>query len=150
MEWNTIWYRVWFLFDNSFLTMENTKNNIISDWLTQNSNPEIDKLVEKNLAIANKIHNMLEDRGLKAADLARMLKKTPSEISKWLTGTHTFTTKTITKIETILGDDIIHVEPQREIVYLKVYVNHEEEIEETSFETSEVFATEGGLDKKVS
>ncbi len=81
--------------------MENTKNNIISDWLTQNSNPEIDKLVEKNLAIANKIHNMLEDRGLKAADLARMLKKTPSEISKWLTGTHTFTTKTITKIETI-------------------------------------------------
>lgn len=130
--------------------MENTKNNIISDWLTQNSNPEIDKLVEKNLAIANKIHNMLEDRGLKAADLARMLKKTPSEISKWLTGTHTFTTKTITKIETILGDDIIHVEPQREIVYLKVYVNHEEEIEETSFETSEVFATEGGLDKKVS
>lgn len=130
--------------------MENTKNNIISDWLTQNSNPEIDKLVEKNLAIANKIHNMLEDRGLKAADLARMLKKTPSEISKWLTGTHTFTTKTITKIETILGDDIIYVEPQREIVYLKVYVNHEEEIEETSFETSEVFATEGGLDKKVS
>jgi transcriptional regulator with XRE-family HTH domain len=130
--------------------MENTKNNIISDWLTQNSNPEIDKLVEKNLAIANKIHNMLEDRGLKAADLARMLKKTPSEISKWLTGTHTFTTKTITKIETILGDDIIHVEPQREIVYLKVYVNHEEEIEETSFETSEVFATEGGLEKKVS
>lgn len=131
--------------------MENTKKiNIISDWLTQNSNPEIDKLVEKNLAIANKIHNMLEDRGLKAADLARMLKKTPSEISKWLTGTHTFTTKTITKIETILGDDIIHVEPQREIVYLKVYVNHEEEIEETSFETSEVFATEGGLDKKVS
>lgn len=131
--------------------MENTKNNIISDWLTQNSNPEIDKLVEKNLAIANKIHNMLEDRGLKAADLARMLKKTPSEISKWLTGTHTFTTKTITKIETILGDDIIHIEPQREIVYLKVYVNHEEEeIEETSFETSEVFATEGGLDKKVS
>jgi len=131
--------------------MKNTKNNIISDWLTQNSNPEIDKLVEKNLAIANKIHNMLEDRGLKAADLARMLKKTPSEISKWLTGTHTFTTKTITKIETILGDDIIHIEPQREIVYLKVYVNHEEEeIEETSFETSEVFATEGGLDKKVS
>ena len=130
--------------------MEFPRNNIINDWLQENGNPEIAKLVEKNLAIANKIHNMLEDRGLKAADLARMLEKTPSEISKWLTGTHTFTTKTITKIETILGDDIIYVEPQREIVYLKVYVNHEEEIEETSFETSEVFATEGGLDKKVS
>ena len=130
--------------------MEFPKNNIINDWLQENGSPEIAKLVEKNLAIANKIHEMLEERRLKLADLARMLKKTPSEISKWLTGTHTFTTKTITKIETILGDDIIHVEPQREIVYLKVYVNHEEEIEETSFETSEVFATEGGLDKKVS
>ncbi len=108
--------------------MEFPKNNIINDWLQENGSPEIAKLVEKNLAIANKIHEMLEERRLKPADLARMLKKTPSEISKWLTGTHTFTTKTITKIETILGDDIIHVEPQREIVYLKVYVNHEEEI----------------------
>lgn len=130
--------------------MEFPKNNIINDWLQEKGNLEITKLVEKNLAIANKIHVMLEERGLKAADLARMLKKTPSEISKWLSGTHTFTTKTITKIETVLKEDIIHIEAQREIVYLKVYVNQEEEIEETSFENSEVFATEGGLDKKVS
>jgi transcriptional regulator with XRE-family HTH domain len=130
--------------------MEFPKNNIINDWLQENGNPEITKLVEKNLAIANKIQEMLEERGLKAADLARMLKKTPSEISKWLTGTHTFTTKTITKIETILGEDIIHIEAQKEIVYFKIYVNQEEETEETSFENSEVFATEGGLEKKVS
>ncbi|MFY7740571.1 MAG: helix-turn-helix domain-containing protein [Flavobacterium sp.] len=131
--------------------MEFPKNNIINDWLQENGNPEITKLVEKNLAIANKIHEMLKERGLKAADLARMLKKTPSEISKWLTGTHTFTTKTITKIETILGEDIIHIEAQKEIVYFKIYVNQEEETEEeTSFENSEVFATEGGLEKKVS
>lgn len=126
--------------------MEFPKNNIISDWLQENGNPEIAKLVEKNLAIANKIHEMLEERGLKAADLARMLKKTPSEISKWLTGTHTFTTKTITKIETVLKEDIIHIEAQREIVYLKVYMN-QDEMEETSFETSEVFATADDLEK---
>ena len=89
--------------------MENTRNNIISDWLEKNSSPEIDKLVEMNLAIANKIHEMLIERGLKPADLARMLEKKPSEISKWLTGTHTFTTKTIAKIGTVLGDDIIHI-----------------------------------------
>jgi transcriptional regulator with XRE-family HTH domain len=130
--------------------MENTRNNIISDWLEKNSNPEIDKLVEKNLAIANKIHNMLKERGLKPADLARMLDKKPSEISKWLTGNHTFTTKTITKIETVLGDDIIHIEPQKEFVYLKVYVNQDDDLEETAFENSEVFVTENSLDKKVS
>ncbi len=130
--------------------MEFPKNNIINDWLQENGKPEITKLVEKNMAIANKIHEMLEERGLKAADLARMLNKKPSEISKWLTGTHTFTTKTITKIETILGEDIIHIEAQKEIVYFKVYVNQEEEPEETSFENSEVFTTEGGLERKVS
>ena len=130
--------------------MENTRNNIISDWLEKNSNPEIDKLVEKNLAIANKIHDMLKERGLKPADLARMLDKKPSEISKWLTGSHTFTTKTITKIETVLGDDIIHIEPQKEFVYLKVYVYQDDDIEETAFENSEVFVTENSLDKKVS
>ena len=130
--------------------MENTRNNIISDWLEKNSNPEIDKLVEKNLAIANKIHNMLKEHGLKPADLARMLDKKPSEISKWLTGNHTFTTKTITKIETVLGDDIIHIEPQKEFVYLKVYVNQDDDLEETAFENSEVFVTENSLDKKVS
>ena len=130
--------------------MENTRNNIISDWLEKNSNPEIDKLVEKNLAIANKIHELLIERGLKPADLARLLNKNPSEISKWLTGTHTFTTKTITKIETVLGEDIIHIEAQKEYVYFKVYVNNEEELEVTAFESSEVFAPESGLEKKVS
>lgn len=71
-------------------------------------------MVEKNLAIANKIHKILKDRGLKPADLARLLDKKSSEISKWLTGTHTFTTQTITKIETVLGVDIIHIEVKKE------------------------------------
>lgn len=82
--------------------MVNPRSNIISDWLEKNNNPEIDKLVEKNLAIANKIHEILKERSLKSADLARLLNKKPSEISNLLTGTHTFTTKTITKIETVL------------------------------------------------
>lgn len=130
--------------------MKFPENNIINTWLTDNGSPEIEKLVEKNLAIAHKIHEMLKERGLKPADLARMLDKKPSEISKCLTGTHTFTTKTITKIETVLGDDIIHIEPQKEFVYLKVYVNHEDDLEETAFENSEVFVTENSLDNKVS
>lgn len=119
--------------------MEFPKNNIISEWIQENGKPEITKLVEKNMAIANKIHELLEKRGLKAADLARMLNKKPSEISKWLTGTHTFTTKTVTKIETVLGEDIIHIEPQKEYVYFKVMIPNESLEEEMLFENSEVF-----------
>lgn len=129
--------------------MKNKTNNIIGDWLDKNNNPEINKLVEKNLAIANKIHDMLQVRGFKAADLARMLDKKPSEISKWLTGAHNFTTKTIAKIETVLAEDIIYIEAQKEIVYLTVYLNEtdQEEMEETTFEKSEVFTA--GVEKKV-
>jgi len=127
--------------------MEN--NNIISDWLEKNSNPEIDKLVEINLAIANKIHGLLKERGLKPADLARMLGKKPSEISKWLTGMHTFTTKTIAKIGTVLGTDIIHIEAQKEYVYFTVLVKDQEVEEEMVFEESVVFSILN-MDKKAS
>lgn len=89
--------------------MEFPRNNIINDWLQENGNPEIAKHVEKNIAIANKIHAILEECGLEVVDLASMLNMKPSEISKWLTGTHTFTIKTITKIESVLGEDIIHI-----------------------------------------
>lgn len=114
------------------------RNNIITDWLDQNGKPEIEKLVEKNLAIANKIYEMLQERGLKAVDLARMLNKKPSEICKWLTGTHTFTTKTITKIETVLGKDIIHIEAQKEYIYFKVMIKDQDQEQEMAFETSNV------------
>jgi len=130
--------------------MEFPKNNIVSDWLQKNGKPEIEKLVEKNLAIANKIHNMLQERGLKSSDLSRMLNKQPSEISKWLTGTHTFTTKTITKIETVLGEDIIHVEAQKEFVYLKVMVKDQEQLQYMALEPSIVFSKDIDFDKKAS
>ena len=116
--------------------MEFPKNNIINDWLQDNGRPEIERLVAKNLAIANKIYEMLAKRDLKPADLARMLNKKPSEISKWLTGTHTFTTKTITKIENVLGEDIIHIEPLR--VYFKVMLTAAQDLEDVAFENSEV------------
>ena len=128
--------------------MEFPKNNIINDWLQEKGNPEIAKLVEKNLAIANRIYEMLQERDLKPADLARLLDKKPSEISKWLTGTHNFTTKTITKIETVLGDDIIHIEQKR--VYLKVMVTADQDLENIAFENSEVQTNNTDNEKKAS
>jgi len=127
--------------------MEFPQQNIITNWLEENGDPAINKLVEKNLAIANKIHELLEKRGLKAVDLARLMDKKPSEISKWLTGTHTFTTKTISKIEVILGEDVIHIEPQIKFVRVKVWINEEQE--DMQFQDSEIF-TKGFETSKVS
>ena len=42
-------------------------------------------------------------------DFARLLNKRDSEISKWLTGRHNFTTQTIARIETALGSKLISI-----------------------------------------
>ena len=60
-----------------------------------------------SLDIANEIHLVLEQKNLCAADLAKMLNKSESEISKWLTGLHNFTYKTLRKISDALEVDLL-------------------------------------------
>ena len=38
------------------------KNNIIEDWLNENGSLEIEMLVKRNLAIAKKVRDILNDR----------------------------------------------------------------------------------------
>jgi len=97
------------------------KENPIKDWLAENADPAITKTVKKNLAIANRIGEVLNKKGLKPIDLASKLGKNKSEISKWLSGQHNFTTKTICKIEVALQCELISVDP----IYLtaKIYQN---------------------------
>lgn len=65
--------------------------------------------VKKYLDIVDRIHELLEKKGLKQKDLAQRLGKQESEISKWLNGEHNLTLRTIAKMEAILEDDIISI-----------------------------------------
>lgn len=94
------------------------EGNMITNWLDQYGNPEIERYVEKNLAITEKVRLALEQKGWKALDLAKAMDKSPSEVSKWLTGMHNLTLKSITKMEIALGVDLINVEPVKEIQYI--------------------------------
>lgn len=62
-----------------------------------------------SFGIAERICEILKEKGLTQKDFAHMLNKRNSEISKWLTGRHNFTTQTIAKIQTALGCDIISI-----------------------------------------
>jgi len=64
-------------------------------------------LFEKNFAIMEQIFLILSKKGKDQKYLADSLKKSESEISKWLRGNHNFTMKTIAKIEAVLGEDIL-------------------------------------------
>lgn len=65
------------------------------------------KFAETNLDIAQAIQKGLEQKGWDQQDLAKAMGKQNSEISKWLSGTHNFTLKTLTRIEACLGKELV-------------------------------------------
>lgn len=71
--------------------------------------PEVRRRVDLSFLIVDRIHTILEERGLRQKDLASMLDKNESEISKWMRGTHNFTIETISQIEKVLADPILQV-----------------------------------------
>lgn len=126
------------------------EDNIISNWLKQHGDQSTRKTTELNLEIAIRINSILEAKGLKAVDLAKKLDKNQSEVSKWLTGMHTFTTKTLAKIALALGEDIIFTEPKTKNVYFTVYRNENANFGDTEYVTSEIFAPSVDLARKIS
>lgn len=71
--------------------------------------PEVRRQVDLSFLIVDRIHSILEEKGLKQKDLANMLGKKESEISKWMRGTHNFTIETISSIENVLGIPILQI-----------------------------------------
>ena len=65
--------------------------------------------VAKNVAIAVRIIHILRSQGKTRRDLARLLGKSESEITRWLSGFHNLELKTIYKIEKALGEQVILV-----------------------------------------
>jgi transcriptional regulator with XRE-family HTH domain len=70
---------------------------------------EIDIFVTRSFDIVDRIHEILGMKNLSQKDLAALLDKKESEVSKWMSGTHNFTLKTLLRIEDILGFPIIKV-----------------------------------------
>lgn len=77
------------------------------EMIRQQTPPDVQKQVDLCVAIANRVYDLLEERGMSQRDLARALGKTETEVSRWLSGTHNLTIATIAKMATVLGDDII-------------------------------------------
>lgn len=65
--------------------------------------------IDLSFAISDKLAGILEERGMSQHDLAKAVGKTDTEVSRWLGGTHNFTLKTIAKISSVLGCDLISV-----------------------------------------
>ncbi len=94
------------------------KTNRIMDEIRETISPEMKMQMELSVAIANRIYEILEEKGMSQKDFARLMGKTETEISRWLSGTHNLTLATLCKISIALGENL-----------LEVPVNHSELVE---------------------
>ncbi|MBR1464138.1 MAG: helix-turn-helix transcriptional regulator [Prevotella sp.] len=70
---------------------------------------DIQQELDLELAISNRISDLMSRQGLSKLEFARALGKRPSEITKWLSGQHNFTVRTISQISSFFGESLIHV-----------------------------------------
>lgn len=72
--------------------------------------PEDTKIfVRKYGDIVVRVYQILREKGLTQKELAEQMCKSQSEISKWLSGDHNFTLRSLAKLEAELGAEIIYV-----------------------------------------
>jgi transcriptional regulator with XRE-family HTH domain len=111
--------------------MKKSKHSI-SDWLDQYGDPEIDRFVEKNLEITEKVRNALILKGWNKGDLANAMGKSPSEVSKWLSGMHNLTLKSIIKMEMALDIELSTCTPISKVEYTALTIHEDLEYETES------------------
>ena len=85
------------------------KTNKIMDEIRSSISPEMKMQMEMSVAIANRIYEILEAKGMTQKDLAKRLGKTETEVSRWLSGTHNLTLATICKISAALVTEVVKV-----------------------------------------
>jgi antitoxin component HigA of HigAB toxin-antitoxin module len=70
---------------------------------------EIKWEVATEIAISNRIDRLMSQRGLTKTGLAKALNKRTCEVTKWLSGQHNFTIRTLSMLSAYFGVDLIAV-----------------------------------------
>jgi len=114
---------------------KNYTDSIIDEIYDEISEEEFE-LVEKKMLLAAKIDDAIKAQSWQKQDLAKALHKRPSEISKWLSGTHNFTTETLWEIEKVLNIELInlHEKKPEETIVRYTPVSIEKVVEKWSFD----------------
>lgn len=94
--------------------------------ILESSPPELEEEVRISMDIALRIQDLMRQQKMTQSDLARKLNKSPAEINRWISGMHTFTTKTIAKLQCVFKKPIINIPLDKQEKYIIVIVNKEE------------------------
>lgn len=83
--------------------------NTSFDEMLATTSPSIQQEVAMEFAVSNRIYELMNKRGLTKLQFAQALGKKPSEVTKWLSGQHNFTLKTISMLSAFFGEPIIQI-----------------------------------------
>ncbi len=113
--------------------------NSLARQILEETPAETRQFVKRYGELVVRIYELLEEKGWTQKDLAAKLDKSPSEISKWLSGEHNLTLRTLTKLEVELGEDLIQIPKTRK------FQVHSKKVIHLEFARSEtVVPTNGG------
>ena len=96
-------------------------NSKVIDDLLREISPEELTRTEKRMLLAARIDEAIKAKGWKKNKFAEVIGKNPSEVTKWLSGTHNFTADTLFDIERVLNIHLLRLENRQETTY-KTYV----------------------------
>jgi transcriptional regulator with XRE-family HTH domain len=95
-------------------------SQVTDDLLREITSEELSR-TEKRMLLAARIDDAIKIKGWKKRDFAKAIGKKPSEISKWLSGTHNFTADTLFDIERVLDIHLFKLECKPDTTY-KTYL----------------------------
>lgn len=104
-----------------YFNSEEVMRSAIAQKILDKTPKDLEIFVRLHADIAVRVHQILEKKGLTQAQLAERLEKQPSEISKWLSGEHNLTLRSLAKLEAELGEPIVLV---AESPRFKQYISH--------------------------
>lgn len=95
------------------------------DELTESITPSESYKTRKRMLLATRIDDAIQAKGWKKKEFALALGKKPSEITKWLSGTHNFTIDTLFDIEELLGIELVSVidSPKEQVIRFHLEVS---------------------------
>jgi transcriptional regulator with XRE-family HTH domain len=81
--------------------------------------------IEQKMLLAAKIDKLREGKGWSKVQFAKEMNKKPSEITKWLSGTHNFTLDTLLDIQNIFSVNLVNTsdKPVEQVVHFYYSIN---------------------------
>ncbi|HFA52217.1 MAG TPA: XRE family transcriptional regulator [Bacteroidetes bacterium] len=81
--------------------------------LRERVTPEGQAFITMSVNIVKRVSLLMDEKGISKKQLADEMEKSPSEISKWLSGMHNSTIGSLAKLEVVLDASIISTETEQ-------------------------------------